>query len=319
MARIDTLTAYKCKLSFLQRNNPMLEKQREAIRKGETPEYSFADFFDEYASYAEKVVKGENTDRAIMVSDGIVSNNMSDGVNRWYIVPSAGKQGRPVTVVKDSGRRYDFGSDTAALYKHHVFAYEKSGGTVMIFHRQSGSGCKSVFLETANKMLKPKGIKLEMDLILPLADDVVGAVPKKLTLLATKQLVSSDVADNIKPAKQKKVIIRELALNLATEENNVFLKMFKQLQLGSISREAAFATIREEITDGNEYNEAEISLKIGKRTRRIRLEEFERLFGVYDITEQLREYQRDSQEFVERLGKLSDEYYVKIIESEEIQ
>lgn len=32
MARIDTLTAYSCKFSYLQRNNPLIEEQRDAIK-----------------------------------------------------------------------------------------------------------------------------------------------------------------------------------------------------------------------------------------------------------------------------------------------
>lgn len=48
MAKIETLTAYKCKFSYLQRNNPLLEKQREAIKEGKDPEYSFSDFIDVY-------------------------------------------------------------------------------------------------------------------------------------------------------------------------------------------------------------------------------------------------------------------------------
>lgn len=34
MSRIDTLTAYSCKFSYMQRNNPMIEEQREAMERG---------------------------------------------------------------------------------------------------------------------------------------------------------------------------------------------------------------------------------------------------------------------------------------------
>lgn len=52
----------------------------------------------------------------------------------WHLVPSAGKQGKPVTVVKrNSGKKYDFGSDSAALYEHHVFIYESQDGLYAIF------------------------------------------------------------------------------------------------------------------------------------------------------------------------------------------
>ncbi len=44
MARTDTLTAYICKFSYMERNNPLINEQREAIREGKAPQYSFSDF-----------------------------------------------------------------------------------------------------------------------------------------------------------------------------------------------------------------------------------------------------------------------------------
>ena len=73
MARIDTLTAYSCKFSYRQRKNPLIEEQREAIKKGEQPDFGLADFLELYAEYAKNLAIGENTDRAIMmVKDQIV-------------------------------------------------------------------------------------------------------------------------------------------------------------------------------------------------------------------------------------------------------
>lgn len=31
MTKVDTLTAYRCEFSYLQRNNPLIEEQREEI------------------------------------------------------------------------------------------------------------------------------------------------------------------------------------------------------------------------------------------------------------------------------------------------
>lgn len=58
----------------------------------------------------------------------------------------------------------------------------KSDSIIAIFHRQNGSGCKSVFLETANKAIKSRGIKLEMELIMPMSNSVIDATPTKITL-----------------------------------------------------------------------------------------------------------------------------------------
>lgn len=107
MARIETLTAYKCKFSYLQRNNPLIEEQREAIKAGEEPEYSFSDFINTYQAYTENLAIGENTDRAIILSEDKISDKENEGIKKWHLVPSAGKQGKPVTVIKkSSGKKY---------------------------------------------------------------------------------------------------------------------------------------------------------------------------------------------------------------------
>ena len=47
MTKVETLTAYSCKFSYLQRNNPLIEEQREAIKEGKKPEYNFSDKKDD--------------------------------------------------------------------------------------------------------------------------------------------------------------------------------------------------------------------------------------------------------------------------------
>ena len=150
MAKIDTLTAYKCKFSYLQRNNPLLEEQRDAIKEGKQPDFTFSDFIIKYVETVKNMVVGTNTDRAIILENTDVSEGLMKGVKTWHIIPRAGKQGKPVTVIKkNTGKKYDFGSDTAALYAYHIFCYENEDGMYMIFHRQNGSGYKQVLIGVA--------------------------------------------------------------------------------------------------------------------------------------------------------------------------
>jgi hypothetical protein len=317
MARIETLTAYKCKFSYLLRNNPLIEEQREAIKAGEDPEYSFSDFICTYQTYTENLAIGENTDRAIFLSAEKITESDKDGLKIWHLAPSAGKQGKPVTVVKKSGKKYDFDSSSAALYEYHIFVYENKEGLFAIFHRQNGSGCKSVFLETANKAIKSKGLKLEMDLIVPLTDGIKGATATKITLQFTKQNKSSDVADNIKSSK-KKHIIRDLGLNLEVSENSKVLRIIKSMQSGKINQAEAFAQIKAEFRDSADYNDAEITLRVGNRHRKVPWNEFESIMGTHDISNALYEAYKISHDFVGELTKLAYEYYKEIIESEEV-
>ena len=317
MARIETLTAYKCKFSYLKRNNPLIEKQREAIKAGEEPKYSFSDFINTYKAYTENLAIGENTDRAIILSEDKISDKENAGVKKWHLVPSAGKQGKPVTVIKKtSGKKYDFGSDSAALYEYHIFVYESEDGIYAIFHRQNGSGCKSVFLETANKAIKSKGLKLEMNLIVPMMDGIKDVTATKITLQFTKQNKSSDAADNINGSK-KKHIIRDLGLNLEAIENHKVLAIFKKMQAGKLDQAEAFAQIKAEFKDSDDYNDAEVNLRVGSRNRKVQWNEFESIMGAHDISYALHEACKVSHDFVGELTKLADKYYKDIIESEE--
>lgn len=218
-----------------------------------------------------------------------------------------------MTVVKRStGKRYDFGSDAAALYNYHLFVYENENGIIAIFHRQNGSGCKSVFLETANNILKEKGIKLEMDLIVPLSDTTRDVTPTKITLQYIEENPSSDVADNL---RKRKTIIRDVGLNLEVRDNSKVASIMHNMQLGKISKEAAFVQIKEEVKSIGEFNDAEVRFKIGRRTRNVSWNEFENIVGIHDISEELHSAYKRTNNFVEELTKLSDRYYYEIIKS----
>ena len=318
MTKVETLTAYSCKFSYLQRNNPLIEEQREAVKEGKKPEYTFSDFIEKYEKYTENLAIGENTDRAILLTGDKISMREKEGTKIWHIMPGAGKQGKPVVVIKrQTGKKYNFDSDSAALYAYHIFVYENGDTIVAIFHRQNGSGCKSVFLETANKALKSVGLKLDMDLIVPPFNEIQGGSPTRMTLQFTRENNSSDIADHMKVSK-KKCIIRDLGLNLEASENRKILGIIQKMQLKRINKEDAFSQIKAELPNSEEYNDAEIRLKIGNQAKNVKWNDFEHIMGNYDITQKLYEGYRATQNFAEVLIELADEYYQKIIESEVI-
>jgi len=78
MARVDTLTAYRCKFSYLQRNNPLIEEQREDIKLGKPPEFSFSDFITLYCENASDILIGKNTDKAISLSKESITTRFTD-------------------------------------------------------------------------------------------------------------------------------------------------------------------------------------------------------------------------------------------------
>lgn len=313
MARTETLTAYRCKFSYIQRKNPLIDEYREDIKLGKAPEFTFSDFIALYTESTNNVLIGKNSDRAIGLTKDRILASEFDGVKFWYISPLAGKQGQPMTVLKRStGKKYDFGADATALYNYHLFVYESDNEIVAIFHRQNGSGCKSVFLETANNILKAKGIKLEMNLIVPLSDKEKDITPVKLTLQYVDNEPSTDVADNI---KGKKIVIRDMGLNLEVMDNSLVAKIIKNMQLGKMSKEVAFAKIKESQGNIDDFNDAELSLKIGNRRKKVSWNDFENVVGTHDITDELHSAYYKSKKFVDELTKLSNKYYQDIVKS----
>lgn len=318
MAKIKTLSAYKCTFSYLQRNNPLKEELHDKIKADVPPEYTFSDFIDDFCKSTSSLAMGEVTERAIMLpEENIYPLSSKNSVKKWRIVPYAGKQGKPFRIIKTStGKKYDFGSDSAALYEHNMFVYQDENTAVVIFHRQSGSGCKSVFLEVANKMLREKGIKLDMELYLPLiSPDDIDVTPTKLQLQFVRDEISTDIAENKRKRKQREVV-KELGLNLASYENSVIKDILRHVQTGKIDRTVAFARIKSECSDAEDYNDAKVFFRIGKRTCPVQWNEFDSILGVYDITDRLHEKFKSSGDFIGALTELSDEYYNSIVAEE---
>lgn len=318
MARSEVLTAYKCTFQYLQRNNPLKEELKEIMKAEMPPEYTFDDFIKDFSEYTASMVIGKATERAILLpEENVYLRKSRDQIRRWRIIPYAGKQGKPFRIIKTStNKKYDFGSDSAALYQHNVFMYQDDDSKIIIFHRQSGSGCKGVFLEVANKMLCEKGIKMEMELYLPLVSADENIQPTKLQLQYVRTIETTDIAENIHKKKRTEVI-QELGLNLEARENNAIKSILQEMKLGKVNHDVAFARIKEICPNSGIYNDAEILLRIGKRHQKISWGEFDSLLGNYDITERLHNKFKITGDFIAVLSELADEYYDSIIKEEE--
>ena len=171
------------------------------------------------------------------------------------------------------------------------------------------------FLETANKLLKEKGIKLEMDVVVPFEDELGAAEALKITLQYTDSRLSSDVAENISGPKRKKKVIRDLGLNLESSENSRIKCHLDEFRLGHISKDVAFARIKAEIHDDTEYDSAEVRLKIGNHTKNYPWSEIENLYGNHDISDELHTLYKSTGNFKEALRHFANEYYDQIISS----
>lgn len=318
MAKIETLVAYKCKFCYLQRNNPLKDELKEKIKEEIPPEYTFDDFIKDLAEYTSSLAVGKVTERAILLPEENIFPRSEKEIKRWRIVPFAGKQGKPFRIIKTStGKKYDFGSDSAALYEHNIFMYQAEDSAIAIFHRQSGSGCKSIFLEVANNMLHEKGIKMEMELYLPLVSADENIQPTKIQLQYIRNIETTDIAESTHKKKRVEVI-QELGLNLESRENNAIKNILQDMKIGKINRDTAFAKIKQICPNAEIYNDAEILLRIGKRHQKIRWGEFDSLLGNYDITERLHTKFKLTGDYIGALAELTDEYYDSIVAEEHV-
>lgn len=67
MAKIETLSAYKCTFSYLQRNNPLKEELHDKIKADVPPDYTFADFIDDFCNFTSSMAVGKITEKAILL------------------------------------------------------------------------------------------------------------------------------------------------------------------------------------------------------------------------------------------------------------
>ena len=126
------------------------------------------------------------------------------------------------------------------------------------------------------------------------------------------------IADNVNGTK-KRHIVRELGLNLEEEEKNVILSIIKKVRDGDIDKLSAFALIKAELSNSDDYNDAEVVLRIGKRRKqKVRWNDFEKIMGTHDISNSLYERYSISRDFEGELRKLADEYYFEIVEAVEV-
>ena len=76
-------------------------------------------------------------------------------------------------------------------------------------------------------------------------------------------------------------------MNIESKANNNVLNIIKQMINGQIDKDVAFARIKLECSDSEDYNDAEIAISVGKRRQKVKWNDFDSILGNYDITEEL--------------------------------
>ncbi|MGD9604641.1 MAG: hypothetical protein AB7V00_00630 [Bacilli bacterium] len=198
-------------------------------------------------------------------------------------------QKKIVNVENSNGKEYIFNEKWASTYAHNILIYQIENSFFAVFHRFGGSGCKTVFLEAANEILKSKGLKMMLDWkpSVSKSNNNTDVFPKSIKLKFEKDISSEDIADHVSGKRKTRVMtVKELTLDLRAKDNNIVRETLQNWRLKKLTKESAFKAIQKETSD--EYNDASITVKLGSTSKVVKWDDFENLFGGYDITEELK-------------------------------
>lgn len=97
MAKIETLSAYRCTFSYLHRNNPLKEELHDKIQEEIPPEYTFSDFIYDFCKSTSSLAIGETTERAIMLpEENIYPIPSENSVKKMENCPLCRKTGKTI-------------------------------------------------------------------------------------------------------------------------------------------------------------------------------------------------------------------------------
>lgn len=313
---VHTLTAYDLRFKYLERNNPLRDELKDKIKNKVEPDYDLDYFFRDFIEGIKDKSIAKKSGK-ILIFTGIEELINSDLFIRYYIRPNSGKRGVPTKIVSvdnSNAKEYIFNEKWASTYAHNILLYEIKGNYYAIFHRYGGSGCKTIFLEAANEILKAKGLKMILDWkpSVSKTDKNTDVFPKSIKLKFEKDVSSEDIADYVSGKRKSKVMtVKELTLDLRAKDNSFVRETLQNWRLKKLTKESAFKAIQQETSD--EYNDASITVKMGSTSKVVKWDDFENLFGGYDITEELRNM-KDSHAFEDALKKCADDYIYALLE-----
>jgi hypothetical protein len=179
----------------------------------------------------------------------------------------------------------------------------------MICHRNGGSGCKTALNGVLNKILKHRGIKINMNWMPPIADKSESNYDIEKISLICEEHKSSDIADEINKSS-KKIQIKELTLSLNQGRFPQISNVLKKYQIREITKETALKDIKRELNDES-YNNASVLIKIGHSKKRVSWDDLEGLIDGFDITDKV--HGLKGTEFIKQLKISSDEFLFSLL------
>lgn len=312
---IHTLTAYHLDFSYRIRNNPLSKELEDKIKNKEKPDVNVIDILNE-------LTQATNDRQFKMLADKgkiILFNKAEEiietkpNVQRIFIIPSAGKTNMPIRMVnlldKNEKDRF-FDSNWASAYPHNIFIYKIKGEYYMVCHRNGGSGCKTILSYVFNKALMSKGIRMDANWMPPVKDDSTSNLSIEKVSLIYEEGKTGDIADE-PGRRKKKEVIRELTLSMKAKEYRGIGDLMRRYRLKEVSKEETFNAIQKEVDD-YQYNDATITVKIGRSRKTIGWDDFECLIDGFDITDKVNGLKGN--EFTVKLKRCADDFITSLLE-----
>ena len=308
---IQSITAYRCRICKKYATEDLLLLSDE----NKTP-LNLEELLYEFFEYIKLYRIDRNTQRTIVLSDPFDKEIIDGDTTRIHIQPKAGKSFQNFAVVNHRTNNLDAykGEDNSAVYNHNVLFYIGNDTNTFIFHRYGQSGCKTVFHNIFNDFLAPKGLIAHFDVLLSdeMFEDRRKYIPEKISLITTYADEYSDKSDNIGDKSRKK-IEQETIISLNAPRAQGIKDWFAHLT----QKEPSISELKEVLIKDefpSNFEEAKLTLKFGKVSRRINLSEFTGVIAEYDITDQL-SFDSDGSVSKESLRAVSDKYALSFMQT----
>ena len=309
-----SITAYKCRICEKRKNENLLNLEEEVETK-----VNFNNLILDYVNYIKESQIGNNTNRTIRLAKPIKIENIGDW-KKYSIYSKSGKLGEDFDVFNHITKENTFysGIENSAMYAQRTYCFFNiiTGENVFIFFRYGLGGCKTAFHETLNQFLSTKKQIAHFDILLSRAmfEDDTKCYPEKLSLITQYTPISTDSAENIK--KIKKQVATETIVYLASPKGeNIREWLINKIKHKPTLDELKNVTILDGL--GDNFDEAYVTLKFGKASRKIKIQDFTGTIAEYDITNKV-EYYEDGKNFKEEsLDKIVNEYAFSFFETGE--
>lgn len=307
---VQSITAYRCRICEKYRDENLLvksEKNKDPIDL-QSLLYSFFEYI--------KICQIDKyTNRALLLSHPAECAEIGNAIQRILIQPNAGKALENFSVVNyrtNALKNYE-GAEHSALYTHNILFYLNETNNVFVFHHYGQSGCKTAFQNIFNEFLAPMKLIAHLDVLMSseMFEKSNRYIPEKVSLITTYSDLSTDKADNIR-SKPRKKVEQEIIISLNAPRAKNIKSWFKNIIISKLSIEELKNVL---IKDGfpGDFEDAKLTLKFGKVTRRISLSEFAGVIAEYDITEKLKLF-ADGGVIKESLYELANEYAFQFFE-----